>query len=444
MASTTTYGDFPGVKVTTAGGAITGIAVGREQKLYVVGVGDQPNASASVNTVTEVKSRIDADNKFGEGSELAENVRDAIDNGANLDFLYGVMVDETSVTSETFTSASSGTLANNPIIEDLSTITVRDTVDSVDATVEFRYDSPPSPPSNTDTVHINPMTGEWEADSSSDYDFDYSYPTYDTALVNVFDHTVTEETGIVNTLAEAGSVASNLSGKLNTARSSYKMYMGLQTAEPNANDSDSPPDADYDTANYTDNIDNDAMFLHAPGRKKDDKHVMSGAIAGVMAGNPLNDSIYNDQVTLAEDLEQKLSDPEPDELEGEEVIPIVQKQDGGEIRIARNLSTSTATDWERDYWRKRIVDQVVLIAKAVGDAVIGRINDQRTRDTVESQITSELRGLAQDRLIEPNTQDGTKWFVDVYEVDADTVGVDIGVTPQGIAKRVETNITINA
>ena len=26
MASTTTYGDFPGVRVTTAGGAITGVA----------------------------------------------------------------------------------------------------------------------------------------------------------------------------------------------------------------------------------------------------------------------------------------------------------------------------------------------------------------------------------------------------------------------------------
>lgn len=438
MASTTTYGDFPGVKVTTAGGAITGVAIGSEQKLLVVGVGDPANANASVNDPTQVETRLDADRKFGDGSELADALKDAIANGANTDFLYGVLLDETAVTTETFTASSSGTLANAPILEDLSTITVRDTVDAVDATVEFRYSSPPAAPSNADTVFINPITAEWTADSSSDYEFDYSYPDWTSGIDAANANVATEETAVISLLSESESIASELSGDINTIREDYKLAVGLQAAEPNANTSDN--DASYDTAAYSDGIDNDSLFLHAPARKQDSSYTITGAIGGVMAGNDLNESIYYSELDVA-DLEQRLTETQKDDLRDEEVIPVAQPEQGGAVRVVDNLSTSTSTDWQRDYWRKRIVDQTVLIAKSVGDSVLGRINDERTRDTVENQIRVELRGLADDRLIEEGEDEG--WFVDVYEVDADTVGIDLGVTPNGLAKRIDTTITVN-
>jgi hypothetical protein len=442
MVSTTTYGDFPGVRVETAGGAITGVAVGREQKLVIIGVGDAGSGEASPNTAVQIPSRSQADTQFGDGTELSEAMKDALSNGANIDYLYGVMLDVTEDEAETFTSASSGTLTEAPIIEDLNTIDVQDTGDATAATVEFRYESPPSAPSDADTVFLNPITGEWTADSSSDYDFTHDYPDWTTAFDEAQLQIETEETGVIAPLTESESLATDLSGRVNTLRGEYKMATGLQPAEPNASDSDDN-DARYDTGSYTDSIDNDAMFLHAPARKVDSNYLITGAVGGLMAGNSLNNSIYNENITV-DNIDQRLSDSEAGDLRDAEVIPVKQPPSGGAITVADNRSTSTETDWQRDYWRRRIVDQVILIAKAVGDSVIGRINDERTRNTVESQISVELRGLVSDRLLEPNTDEETNWFVDVYEIDSDTVGIDIGITPLGIVKRVDTTITINA
>lgn len=441
MSSITSYGDFPGVKVVTRGGGIIGIEVGREQKLIIIGNGDPTSGSASVNTPTQISSNLDADRKFGSGTELAEAMKEARGNGANISYLYGVMYEEKNVTGETVTASSSGTLANAPIIEDTSTISVQDTVDAVSATVEFRYGNPPSTPTSSNTVFINPITGEWVADSSSDYSFDYSYPDYTTALQEASSVIEVEDSGIIANLSENENIATDLSQQVNSIRPNYKMAIGLQPAQPNSNSNDNRPK--YDTSTYTDNIDNDAMFLHAPARKKSSKNLITGALAGLMAGNPLSDSIYRESLST-DDLYQRLSETDCNNLRGEEVIPIKQPQTGGSIVVNDNLSTSQKTDWERDYWRKRIVDQVILLARAVGNAVIGQINDKDTRRTVEETLSVELRGLANDSLIKPNTSNDTNWFVEVYEIDADTVGIDIGVTPYGIVKRVDTTITINA
>lgn len=437
MASTTTFGDFPGVKVTLAGGAIVGVAVGREEKLVGIGVGDS-TADAGVNNAVSPISRSDIDTQFGAGTELAEQLKDARANGANIDYLYGVMLDVTSVSAETFAGTASGTLANAPIIEDPSTISVQDTVDATAVTVEFRYDSPPTAPTDADTVHLNPITGEWTADSSSDYEFDYDWPDYSAALDEAETVIETEETGIIAPFAESESISTDLSGRLNALRPNYKMAFGLSAAEPNANTTENEPK--YDTSAYTDSIDNDAMFLHAPARKQGSKSTITGAVGGLLAGNAIDDSVFHENLVV-DDLEQRLSGAEVEDLEGEQVMPVRQPKSGGTITLENNISTSTATSWERDYWTMRIIDQVTLIAKTIGDSILGRINDTETRSTVESQIRVEMRNLAQDRLIDP--VEGEDWFVEVYEVDNNTVGVDLGITPTGIAKQVEFNLTIS-
>jgi len=440
MASTTTYGDFPGVKVTTAGGAITGVAVGREQKLVLVGVGDSGTGSASVNTATQIDSRLDADRKFGDGSELAEQMKDALANGANINFLYGVMADVQDAGPENFTSTSF-TLSNAPIIEDASTITVTGDPGgaNTDLSIEFRYDSPPTNDGTADTAYINPITGEVEIESTETaFDVEYDHPDVASARSEAETVFGDEETGIIAQLFEQESEATNLSGSVNTLRGEYKLAMGVQAAQPNGNQQEDDG-AYYDTGAYSDSIDNDAMFLHAPARKDESDVTVTGALAGYMAGAALGPggSIYGDNLTV-DDLDQKISKSEAQDFRDAQVIPIRQPPQGGSIEIADNLSTSTEEDWVRDYWRRRIVDQAILIAKTVGDSIIGRINDERTRDTVQTTIQSELKGLSEDRLITDN------YFVDVYEVDSDTVGIDLGITPEGIVKRVDVSITINA
>lgn len=454
MVSTTTYGDFPGVRVETAGGAITGVAVGREQKVVIIGPGDASAGDANAGEATQIVSRLDADRQFGSGTELAEGVKDALANGANIDFLYGIILPESTINNEVI-SSSSGTLANPPIFEDEAstgagnegsgTVTVTDVSASADLTLEYRYTSPPSTPSDGDTAFINPITGEFEADAApdgTDYEIDYTYYDWQSARNEAETVIDNEESAVLVSHTESETIATDISGDVNTMREDYKMAMGVSAAEPNANAS-SDNDAYYDTSTYTDSIDNDAYYLHAPARKEDSTHTITGAVGGLMAGQALDESIFNVSLTV-DDLDQRLSNSEADDLRNAEVIPIQQPQTGGAIVVDDNVSTSTETDWNRDYFARRVVDQVILITKAVGDSVLGRINDDDTRDVIRNELESQLRGLANDRLIEPREDGNEAWFYEVYEVDADTVGIDLGVTPEGIAKRIDTTITINA
>lgn len=440
MASTTTFGDFPGVRVETTGGAITNVVVGRDQKLILIGEGDSVTGSATAGVPTEVDSRRDADIKFGADTHLANNIRDALSNGANLNFLYGLMVEEVTVTDEDLGTAASGTLANAPIIEDASTITFTDTTAAVDLAVEFRYESPPASPAATDTVYINPLTGEWAADASAAYVVDYEYANWESAIDAAESVFKENEVGIICTLSDAESVGAYLSGLVAQVRGQYKMARGLSAAQPNISDSVNN-DAQYDTVTYTDNVDNDSMFLFAPSRKKDKVETYAGAVAGLFAGNALDDPVYNDALNVDYDLEQEFSKAQAEDMRAQEVMPV---RDLDSVYLRDNISTSTEVDWKRDYWRRRIVDQVILIAKQVGEAIVGRINNEDTRKTAQDLIAVELRALARSRLIKPNTTDETNWYVDVYEKNSEEVGIDIGITPFGIVRRVDISLTVNA
>lgn len=450
MASTTTFGDFPGVRVSTSGGAITGVVVGRQQKLVVIGRGDPAEGSANANEPTEVNSRRDADRKFGTDTELALGMKEALANGAHIDYLYGLMPEVTSVTDESFSGSSSGTLANAPIVEDKDTITFEEdtTTDGsgdTTITVNFVYEDAPATPSDSDTVNLNPNTGDWVADSSGDYFVSYDSPDWANAFDNIGRTVRENEVGIYACLNEAHSVASELSGVVSTHRGQYKMVQGVAPAEPNATADDGT--ALIDPSNYDDTIDNDAMYLVGPSREEGGPKNVLGGVAGLMAGSELNESIHDTALSSVGRLADDISKADADTLRNAGVIPV---RNLGSVKLRSNISTSTDTDWKRDFWRRRIVDQTILIAKQVGEQITGRINNEDTRESAQELIAVEMRGLQRSGLIRPNNEEtsdvaegGDTWYVDVYEVSADEVGIDIGITPLGIVRRVDVSITID-
>jgi hypothetical protein len=242
-----------------------------------------------------------------------------------------------------------------------------------------------------------------------------------------------------------------------TARGNFKLINALSGAQPNDNEvitSDDQTlasdhsnytrrDAQFDTATFSQgSVDSDHYFKLAPVRLENEPKTILGGVSGLFAGNPLSDPIYNDAVSGYGTLEQSFTKADADNMRGEQVIPVRQ---AGSIRVKDNLSTSTETDWERDFWRRRIADRVILIAKTIGDTIIGRINDEQTRSSAGRLIRSEIRELVADRLLQPNTADEERWFVDVYEssTNANEVKIDIGFTPFGIVKRIDESITIN-
>lgn len=453
----TTYGQYPGVKVTVAGGGIASIEVGSEEKVVIFGRGGI-DADASVNTPVQFQSTSGLENKFGSEDingnepELTRGLKLARANGANTSFLYGVIVEEGGVSDavdttvedpvESFTGAQSGTLSNTPIVEETELLVFDDTVDSTVQTVNFVYDTSVSQPSETDTVNLNPLTGEWSASASSDYDVYYQYPLWEDAL-NAADNIVNEdETGLYVTLTESEDVAGTLSGKITTLRENeFKLVNGITAAQPNSTSASGS--ASIDAASYTDVIDSDTQFLFAPTRFEGTNRTVLGGVAGLFGGAPISEPIYNDTVnTTGDSLEQSLTRSDARELRDKQVIPIRQ---AGSVRVKGNISTSTETDFTRDFWRRRITDRVILIGKEIGDRIVGRVNTPETRTQAERAIRTQLQSLADDQLIEDNTQEEQNFRVEVVQspTNSDEILIDIGVTPVGIVKRIDVTVTIN-
>lgn len=437
----TVYGSTSGVEVTTQGGGISNVVVGIEQKVVVFGHGDPDAGTASTNDPTQIVRRSDASTKFGEGSPLAEGIRETIENGASREFVYGVMPDEITVTAETVTGGS-GVLANVPIVEDETLITITDVTTGDDITPVFDYTSPPSQASAGE-ANINPNSSEIEDDGTgNDLEVSYEYLDWQTALDAADNVLNREETGTYITITESENVVSSLVSKIDPLRTNeYKMIRGVAAAEPN--NISEQGQAWFDTANYSDNVDHDAMFMHAPTRLDGQTKLITPGIGGLFGGNALNDPVYDDQIRGYDaELAQQITNADETNLRSENIMPV---SNDGSIELAGNGSTSTEVDWERDYFTRRVVDQVILIAKAIGDTVIGKRNTQQRRMIAREEIKGELEGLVADGLLRPNEDEEERWYVEVTADDQDQnkVNIELGVTPVGVVKSTGADIIIN-
>jgi len=169
-----------------------------------------------------------------------------------------------------------------------------------------------------------------------------------------------------------------------------------------------------------------------------------GAIGGLFAGNPIDDPIYNDALSGVSALEQTFTKSDADNMRGQNVIPL---REAGLIRVVGNRSAAFGESGAvaPDFFTRRITDRVIIIAKEVGDRIIGRINDAETRDAAWRIIFAELQELARDGLIRNNAGGTTNFSVEVTEdaTNSNEVDIDISFTPFGIVKRVDETITVD-
>jgi hypothetical protein len=463
------FGDFPGVRVETSRGGVSSVAVGVAEKVIVFGEGlydasNNVDGDASASTPRQINAPLEADTLFGADSELAEGMQEALQNGANIDFLHGVAVPRTDVTAES-QGAQTGSLDNVEIVEDTDSITVEDmdgggtSVATLD--VEFRYAGAPSSPSESDTVFINPLTGEYAADSgpSDHFEFDYTVNDYETAFNDEEVRGVVNEneTGVLWALTDSDAVSSQLDTVVSTLRDNYQLVTGFAFAEPNdqitfdaaettAENGGSEPRydaANYDSANQS--VNSNSFFKLAPGRVDGDADkTIGGGLAGLYAGKPIDDAVYNEAVSGFTALQQKLNKTEADALRDEDLIPI---RSGGSIRVKGNRATSFSEpdSVAADFFTRRITDRVILIVKQVGDQIIGQINNAETRAQTQQVINSELGRLAADGIIKPNAGDENNFNVQVFEdsTNKNEVNVDVQFTPQGIVKRIDASVTVD-
>jgi len=430
---TITIGNTPGTEVTLEAGAIGGIEIGAEEKLVIFARGDSTNGNAQTNSPVKIGSKGEAETQFGQDSHLTKLLKQAIDNGANTAYLWGVMPATQAVTGEAHGGTQSFSLGNSPVIEDSSEITVRDTVEGADLTTEFRYAPPPSTPSDDNTAYIRPQSAEVETDTSTDYEVDYKYLDWESAFASA-DAIVNEgESGVYFAGTDAESVASLLFSKAKNLRDpAYKMVKAGAGAPPNANTGETPPDPDYDTTNYSDNLDSLPGFVFAPARQDDTTDTLLGAVAGIAAGNDLTNPIRGDQlsgvsVESGVDDDATLDWGERNDLRDAQVIPIKKE---GSINLDGNVSTNTSENWETSFQAVRVVDRAILTVYAVAEQIKNSLDTPGKDDIAAEEAQAQLEEMASEGLLVPNSQDETNLFVrPVDDTPQGTIALEMGVTP---------------
>lgn len=459
-----TYGSFPGVRVVSEQGGIQAVSVGLEEKVVLFGeptyaTDDTVDGDASAGELRNINAPREAETLFGAGSELAEGMQEALLNGANIDFLRAMAVPRVDVTGET-QGAQTGSLENVEIFEDVSTITADD--DGTSLSVEFRYNGAPTAPTESNTVHINPLTGEYAADAAPtnvEFTFDYKHVDYasafnEPAVANFINE---DETGLLFALSDSDAVSTSLGTIVSTLRENYQLVTGFTFGEPNDNlvlesaettDDNGGAEPRYDTANYdtaNQSVSDNAFFKPAPARVSDDPDkTIGGGLAGLYAGKPIDDAVYNEVVQGYSQLEESLNKTEADELRDNDLIPV---RSAGSVRVKGNRATnfSDSGSVAADFFTRRITDRVILVVKQIGDAIIGRINNPETRAQAEDAILNQLGSLANDGVIQGNGGDNDGFSVSVYEdsTNNEQVNIDVAFTPFGIVKRVDANVTVN-
>jgi hypothetical protein len=377
------------------------------------------------------------------------------ENTVNIDYVTGHwkadVASHYKVTYQYFNNYTEGTATDGeldaPLIEDKDRVRVFDTASSFgdgnELTVEFRYGEGFSEPTDSDTIAINPITGEWNANTTITDTLNIFYvPKNFSDTFDDVDGTVNEnETGIYVPITRSNNVSTSLDSKVNSLRNEYKLVQGITAFQPNDTVNG---EAYYDVGSLPDGyetIDNDAFYRVAPVDEEGSVETALPAVAGNFAGNTISEPVYGNTLSGIESLVQKLKKSERDTLRSEyEVIPLKQI---GSISIDGNISTSTATDYARTFFVRRIIDRIILVSKVLGDAVIGRKNTEQNRNLLRNELVEEIEDLVEDNVLQPNDGEDRNWYVEVNESEFNEVSVEVGITPVGVIKRIDEEIIID-
>lgn len=456
----TIYGQTSRVSVDLQGGGIAGVSLAAVEKLVLFARGDPAAGSASAETPTRVSGPSELEDTFGSDVPLVDYFKQAASNGMSYDEMWGVMPTQTQVQDEDITGGGDAAdhtggdeIANAPIVEDASLITIEDDQsNSID--VEFRYETNKDDTSTdftslspgADTIFINPVTGEWVADAADNYNITYEYLDWSAAFTAAEGAATIEEQelGVWGVGTESSSVMNSAQSTVNPLRTDeWKMIRVVGLARPNQTGSDDG--AEINAGNYTDTVDADAVFLAGPARLDGSVRTVLGAVAGTMASVDYDESIYGNLSGVGS-LEQTLSVPDQETLEGEQVIPLSNLDTPA---IEGNLGTSTETDWTRSHFARHLSDQLILAARAVAKAARGKLNNDNVASMVENQIGDEIVDFIDQGVLEPNEPDNpdedTKWYVSADEDSSNPRELDVsfGFTPTGVVDIVDVGATIN-
>lgn len=426
-----TYGTtlIPSDQIDVVGGSTVTVSAAFENSVGLVGGMDTANGSATAGEVVEVTGTSDAASKFGDGSELYEQVRLAFNNGAAT--VYALGVEETTVSAEVQTSQS-GSLDNapafDPRVNKEHEITVTDDSTALDVNI---VDEPPTTaPSSTDTVDVYPPTGEYYADAAPDveYQFDYTYGDYSPSAVQPL---LDESPRIVGVCTENGPVGTDVSSELGDYATNFDFQHAIVGSQVGISDYGS----------YSDNFDDRRLSAVYPPRgfadAAEDNEVRTiGAVAGYIASLPLGISSTNDSLSGLTGLKNEPSGPmDAGDLIDAEVMPLL---DYPPVTIVSDQTTSTDARFSRVY-AMQVIDEATEVSHLINRNFTGEQN-------VGAQRLALRRAHRNAYL---DMRDGSPKMLDDFTVnvredpnDEDAVLVKIGIDVVDVIDTIDVTITV--
>lgn len=401
---------LPGIQTNVESANSTGVNIGAPGQIGLVGEADLANGTASANTVKEVRTPVSARTYFGEGSQLAENIVDALAEGAYP--VYAVATAETTVTGEDLSGlgSTSGTLANAPVIEDTAEVSF--TIDSTSKTTVLTYEDPATKSPGTDEVYYNPVTGDFELDAapSTSGDVDYTWFDYNSATDAML-AAEANRVDILGVLNENESAVTYAHTNVLTQVNVYNLLVVVAGAAVRI----------ADTSTYTNGFDSSRIQLLYPSRNADDESIV-GAMCGLHAALGINASPMFKRLNTQKDLVQTLSKGEQTDLINEFTVPVADESRGA--RIVEDLTCVAGDNSDeasmRQVLHRLIVDYVTEVVHDNSERYIGELHTQAARNSLRSNIVAELNRLM-------DTSSITGFTITVEKVDAMTASVDVGI-----------------
>lgn len=426
-----TYGTttIPSEQITVLEGGTVSVSAAFDNSIGLIGGMDTANGTATEGEAVTVTSISDASDKFGVDSELYTAVELAFQNGAAT--VYALPVTETE-TTESFTSTTSGTLGTVPVMDPNvhpdEDITAQDTVAAASVEVNIVYETSVSQPSTSNTMNVNPVTGDWAADASSDYDVTYTHGDYSASAAGPL---LDKEPRIVTALTENTSVVNNLVADINSRATDFTFMHLVAGAMPEI----------ADVSTYTNGVDERRVTRAYPSRgyrdaAETDEARTVAAIGGYLASLELGISATNDSLGGFQSVRGELTGPsEAGTLRDEKIMPLL---DYPPLTIVIDMTTSSAAKFERVY-AMQIIDEATELSHEISRQYVGEQNTDTARNNLERSHRNAYLGM---RRGSPVMLDD--FIVTVYEDASDpkVTNVDIGLNVVDVMDTVDVTISV--
>jgi hypothetical protein len=395
----TTIGNdvIPGIQTTVDTADTVAIALGSPTDPALVGPADSTATDyPGANEVEAITTPTDARDLFGkpENSMLTRNIFQALGEGAQP--VYACAVEGQNVSDDiSGLGSTSGTLANAPASEDVSTYTV--TVDSNTKDVTLTLDDPSTKTPGTDEAFVNPVTGDFELDAAPSTSGSIDYTHYNDANYKLAFEAVSDQRGdTVDFLApvqENVDVTQEALNEVTNMVGFYELAIALCGLPADTTiQSDMSGVVTWDDSR---------LQVVLPARNNDGESTI-GAYAGRRAALGIDASAMGKSLGTQGRMYQRISLQDEKDLVNNNVVPI--RSATGGARIVDDPTTVTESNSEeqgmRQGFARLVMDRIIKVVQENETPFIGRLNTQETRNALENLINSELRDLLKSDAIQ--------------------------------------------